>query len=112
MNGDLQDYLLPIVRISLDISAHFKGDADVPDPMEFMRQRDALLRYVRRCVIEVVCTHSADRIIEESKARVGNAHEAAESDVVVARSFEMNQVAIGDVHSRLALQHIQTADLL
>ncbi|KAL1937885.1 hypothetical protein VTO73DRAFT_12778 [Trametes versicolor] len=64
LNGDPQDYLLPIVKVSLDIGAHFKGDFDVPDPMEFMRQRDELVR-----------------IIEESKVRAKQALEATELDV-------------------------------
>ncbi|EIW54171.1 uncharacterized protein TRAVEDRAFT_51894 [Trametes versicolor FP-101664 SS1] len=64
LNGDPQDYLLPIVKVSLDIGAHFKDDSDVPDPMKFMQQRDALVR-----------------IIEESKLRAKQSLEATESNV-------------------------------
>ncbi|EIW51216.1 uncharacterized protein TRAVEDRAFT_25143, partial [Trametes versicolor FP-101664 SS1] len=34
------------LEVSLDVGAHFKGDTDVPNRMEFMRQRDALIRII------------------------------------------------------------------
>ncbi|OJT08395.1 hypothetical protein TRAPUB_734 [Trametes pubescens] len=43
LDGDDQDDLLPIVKISLDLGAHLEGE-DVPDPMAFMRQRDELVK--------------------------------------------------------------------
>lgn len=81
LNGDPQDYLLPIVKVSLDIGAHFKDDSDVPDPMEFMRQRDALVRCVRCGMGGVAHSDDCDRIIEESKLRAKQALEATESNV-------------------------------
>lgn len=81
LNGDPQDYLLPMVKVSLDIGAHFKDDSDVPDPMEFMRQRDALVRCVRCGMGGVAHSDDCDRIIEESKVRAEQALEATESNV-------------------------------
>lgn len=43
LDGDDRDDLLPIVKISLDLGAHFEGE-EVPDPMAFMRQRDELVK--------------------------------------------------------------------
>lgn len=54
LGGDEGDDLLPIVSISLDIGAHFTSDEDVPDPREFMRQRDELVKYASHCSGDVV----------------------------------------------------------
>lgn len=81
LNGDPQDYLLPIVKVSLDIGAHFKDDSDVPDPMEFMRQRDALVRCVSWGVGCVSRSDDFDRIIEESKVRAEQALATTQSNV-------------------------------
>ncbi|KAL1937880.1 hypothetical protein VTO73DRAFT_12773 [Trametes versicolor] len=43
LDGNDRDDLLPIVKISLDLGAHFEG-VEVPDPMAFMRQRDELVK--------------------------------------------------------------------
>ncbi|OJT05252.1 hypothetical protein TRAPUB_3959 [Trametes pubescens] len=70
LNGDPQDYLVPVMKVSLDIGAqYFKDDSDVPDPMEFIRQRDALVR-----------------IIKESKLRAKQALKANQSNVVALKS--------------------------
>lgn len=45
LDDDELDNLLPIVKISLDIGAHFK-DEEVPSPMDFIKQRDELVKYV------------------------------------------------------------------
>lgn len=39
--------LLPIVRIWPDIGSQFKEESDVPDPTEFLRQCEELIRYRR-----------------------------------------------------------------
>ncbi len=39
--------LLPVVKIWPDVGAQFKADADVPDPTEFLKQCDEIVRYRR-----------------------------------------------------------------
>lgn len=66
-NGDPQDYLLPIVKVSLDIGAYFKNDSDVPDPMASVRLRDALVRCVCYDIDGVLVHPQADDLAGSSR---------------------------------------------
>ncbi|EIW54204.1 uncharacterized protein TRAVEDRAFT_51921 [Trametes versicolor FP-101664 SS1] len=47
LDYDEGEDLLPIVRIWPDVGAQFKEDSDVPDPTEFLKQCEELIRYRR-----------------------------------------------------------------
>lgn len=70
-----REELFPIVKVWDDVGAHFKDD-DVPNPMEFAKQYDEIVRYVLWMLVNAGCTHDADRIIAESKARTRILHAA------------------------------------
>ena len=41
-----EEYLLPVIDVFLDLGAHLPQDLDVPSPLDFIREYDALVRYV------------------------------------------------------------------
>ncbi|KAI0629532.1 hypothetical protein C8Q77DRAFT_1076022 [Trametes polyzona] len=42
---DYSDVLLPVVKVSFDLAGHFKAD-DIPSPVDFLQQRDQLVRII------------------------------------------------------------------
>ena len=41
-----EEYLLPVIDVSLDLGAQFPQESDVPTPFDFIREYDALVRCV------------------------------------------------------------------
>ncbi|KAI0629544.1 hypothetical protein C8Q77DRAFT_1140814 [Trametes polyzona] len=65
---DRQDVLLPVVKVWLDIGAHFKEE-DIPSPVDFLRQRDELLRIIAESRARTGARTTADCPNERSAAR-------------------------------------------